>query len=405
MSDANKPLARAIEILETLVAFDTTSSLSPDTAKSNIPLIEHVQAFLAKLGVASEIIRNQGNSGHACLWANLGPDRKEGGIVLAGHTDVVPVQRDRWQSDPFHLTEREGKLYGRGACDMKAFIACALAFIEGLSARNLIGNLKEPLRLALTYDEEITMEGAERLIEWLQARGIRPAWVWIGEPTMMTPVDAHKGVAEYGVKITGKACHSGLPHLGLSAVACACDLAQAIMGAQRRKESAPFANSRFTPPYTTFNVGKIEGGQAANIIAGSCSMSWQVRAHPGDEPAQAQRQKIESALQATWSELFAKTPGTGLETMIVCDIPPLEPTPDNPAIAALGKALGREPKTVSFATEGGIFQKIAFPEQTHVVICGPGDIAVAHTDYEYVTPEQLGLCLTAMDEILLQQKN
>lgn len=400
MANADKILGRTIEILGTLVAFDTTSSTSPEFARPNLPLILYVRDFLYNLGIASEIIENAQNSCKACLWATIGSDSKEGGIVLAGHSDVVPVQRERWEGDPFKLTERGGKLYGRGACDMKGFIACALAFLEDLSACGQLGKLKLPLHLALTYDEEITMEGAESLTVWLRKRGYRPSWVWIGEPTSMRMIDAHKGVAEYGVEIVGKACHSGLPHLGLSAVACACDLAQAIGERQRQKRAAPFAHSRFTPPYTTFNVGKIEGGQAANIVAGSCRVSWQVRVHPGDEAAQTQREHMEAEIRGKWADAFAAFPGTGLSTTVVCDIPPLEPTPDNPAVAALRHVLEGEPQAVSFATEGGIFQKIAAPGQTPIVICGPGDIAVAHSDYEHVAREQLALCLKAMDKAL-----
>ncbi|MER2519869.1 MAG: acetylornithine deacetylase [Bdellovibrionales bacterium] len=392
-------LKRTIEILGELVAFDTTSALSSEVAKPNRPLIDFVRNFLEKLGIASTIVATEDQPGKACLWATIGPDSKEGGIVLAGHTDVVPVQRDRWQSDPFTLTERDGKLYGRGACDMKAFIACALSFIEDRAINQRLGQLKAPLRLALTYDEEITMAGAQRLTEWLQEQGMRPSWVWIGEPTTMRIVDAHKGVAEYNVEITGKACHSGLPHLGVSAIACACEIAQSIAAKQAEKQSLPFANSRFAPPYTTFNVGKIEGGQAANIVAGSCRMAWQVRIHPGDETAQTLRQSIETKTTKKWGKIFAEFPGTGLKTTTVCDIPPLEPTPENPASAALETALGGKPQTVSFATEGGIFQKIAAPQQTPIVICGPGDIAVAHSDHEHVTKDQLALCLDAMDKV------
>lgn len=400
MSDGDKILERAVEILGALVAFDTTSSLSPDIARSNLALIRYVREFLRAIGLESEIVQNPKSSGKSCLWATIGPDAKEGGIVLAGHTDVVPVQRERWESDPFTLTERDGKLYGRGSCDMKAFIACAMAFLESLAQRRMIDSLKIPLHLALTYDEEITMEGAERLTEWLRGRDVRPAWVWIGEPTGMCVVDAHKGVAEYRATIIGKACHAGLPHLGLSAIACACDLTRAVAEQERRKMEAPFENSRFLPPYTTFNVGRIQGGQASNIVAGSCKVAWQIRVHPGDETAQIQRQRIEAEVNGKWSELFGKFPGTKMETSVVCDIPPLEPSPDNPATKALWEMLGGEPQAVSFATEGGIFQKIGAPMKTPVVICGPGDIAVAHTDHEHVTREQLALCLNAMDRAL-----
>ena len=263
-------------LLAKLVSFDTTSS------KPNRACIEYIRDYLAGYGVSSTIIAGA-ETGKACLWAEILPSdaaaQKKPGIVLAGHSDTVPVDGQDWTHDPFTLVEREGRLYARGACDMKGFIACALAAIPDL----VKGPLAQPVYLAFTHDEETDMAGAQSLTAFLREKTVKPAWVWIGEPTELRIIDSHKGVALFRTEITGVPGHSGQPAKGLNAIELGSDFIQILRGMADEKKNQPFSPSRFDPPYTSFNVGTIKGGTAENIIAEHCEIQWQARAHPGDD--------------------------------------------------------------------------------------------------------------------------
>ncbi|MFY9288616.1 MAG: acetylornithine deacetylase [Alphaproteobacteria bacterium] len=372
-------------LLKKLVSFDTTSS------KPNRACIEFIQTYLNQHGVKSEIV--SGGEGKACLWAALGPQDGKG-IVLAGHSDVVPVEGQNWTSDPFTLTERDGKLYGRGSCDMKAFIACTLALVPEL----VKAKLKMPVYLAFTHDEETDMSGAASLTDFMRKKKIVPEWVWIGEPTSLSIIDSHKGVAGFKTDITGIPGHSGQPDKGLNAIELATEFMSILLRKAQEKKDKPFKPSRFNPPYTTFNLGVIKGGTAENIIAEHCEIQWQARAHPGDD-LDSTLQDIEHLAQASLMPRFkAFEPKAGMRTCTCFNIPPLLPTENNPGQMILGKLTGNtETKAVSFATEAGFFQKLG----THVVVCGPGDIDQAHKADEYVEKSQLLACLDLLRKVLL----
>ena len=277
---------------------------------------------------------------------------------------------------------------------MKGFIACALAAVPEL----LTQKLTRPLHLAFTYDEETNMSGAQRLTDYLKTQGVKPAWVWIGEPTELRLIDSHKGVAAFETALTGVPGHSSKPDQGLNAIELATDFMGILRRTAQAKCAKPFAPSRFNPPYTTFNLGIIQGGTAENIIAEHCTLTWQTRAHPGDDHP-ALLAAIDAEARALFAERFtAFAPQAGMKTCTCFDIPPLLPTPDNPGQAVLGALTGDATvQAVSFATEGGFFQRLGAP----VIICGPGSIDVAHKADEYVLGEQLAACIDLIRRVPL----
>jgi acetylornithine deacetylase len=376
----------AEKILARLVAFDTTSR-NPNRA-----LIDYVRDYLNPYGVHSDIVASDDGS-KACLWATIG-NVDANGIVLAGHTDVVPVDDQDWTSHPFTLTERDGKLYARGSCDMKGFIACALAFVPEFLAAKTGGCF----HLALTSDEETDMSGAMRLTSYLSAKGVKPEWVWVGEPTLLSIVNQHKGVSAYSTRITGVSGHSGQPDKGLNAIELVSEFMNIIGDAARQRKEQPFAGSVFTPAYTTFNLGTIKGGTAENIIAENCELLWQVRAHPGETAEDIVGEIEKKARDLLAPRLAAFAPHAGMETCTCFDIPPFRATPDNPAEKALKRHLKcDETHAVSFGTEAGIFQKLG----AAAIICGPGSIEQAHQPDEYIDKNQLAACVDLMRAVLL----
>jgi acetylornithine deacetylase len=372
-------------LLGKLVAFDTTSS------KSNRACIDFIRDYLDQHKIESEIIASEDGQ-KACLWATLGPAEGQG-LALAGHSDTVPVEGQDWQSDPFKLADRGDKLYARGSSDMKGFIACALAVASEFAATSF----KRPLHLAFTYNEETDMAGAVRLTDHMRAHNLKPEWVWIGEPTGLRIIDAHKGVAALSTSIEGVQGHSGQPGKGLNAI----EIGGQFMGilgrvAENRKKK-PFPNSRFDPPYTTFNLGVIKGGTAENIIAGHCEILWQMRAHPGDDLEMALADIDHLASREIKPRLKAFAPRAHMNTCTCFNIPPLMPTKGNPGQEMLARLTGRnETEAVSFGTEAGFFQKLG----AHAVICGPGHIEQAHQPDEYVEKSQLLSCVDLIKRVL-----
>jgi acetylornithine deacetylase len=256
------------ELLDRLVAFDTTS------AKTNIPLIAFVTDYLADLGIASELVPTADGL-KASLYATIGPSDRPG-IGLSGHTDVVPVVGQQWASDPFQVTERDGKLYGRGTCDMKGFLACVLAMAPDFKARAL----KTPVHILFSYDEEVGCTGVRPMIAELGARLTRPRLVIVGEPTRMGIVDSHKGATRFRTTVTGREAHSSMTHIGVNAIHIAGMLISELSRIEADLRAGP-QNPRFTPAYTTLQIGLIEGGRAQNIVPKHCAFSWEIRALPG----------------------------------------------------------------------------------------------------------------------------
>ncbi|MFA5123482.1 acetylornithine deacetylase [Zavarzinia sp.] len=370
-------MSRTIEILDRLIAFPTVSR------DSNLDLIRDVEGFLAALGVDSRLVFDD-EGRKANLFATIGP-KDAPGIMLAGHTDVVPVDGQAWTSDPFRLIRRDGKLYGRGTADMKGFIAACLALAEQAVRQPLA----TPIHLALSYDEEIGCVGVRRLIDLLAGLGIRPKACIVGEPTGMQVVVAHKGKTAVRAHCHGLECHSSLAPLGLNAIHLAADL----IGALRHQQAALLAGGArdrdYDVDHSTIHVGTIRGGTALNIVPKDCSLDFEIRHLPGDalEPILG---AIEAAAAAIERAAKADFPDAEIRFETISAYPALETSPDA-EIVAFAKALtgGNSIGKISFGTEGGLYQRDL---HTPTVVCGPGHIADAHKPDEFVSEEQLAAC-------------
>lgn len=377
-------LPDAIAHLERLIAFPTVSS------ESNLDLIEDTADRLEALGARVNVLRNDAGT-KANLWATFGPET-DGGIVLSGHTDVVPVEGQDWTTEPFRLTERDGLLFGRGACDMKGFVAACLAmaprFAEAASRR--------PLHFAFTHDEEVGCIGAQSLVETLRARGTRPALAIIGEPTSMKVIDGHKGVCEYCTTFHGLGGHGSAPDRGVNAVGYAVRYAARLqLLAERLRRRAP-AEPRFDPPWTTINVGMLNGGFAPNVIPGRAVLEWEMRpVQPGD--AAFVREDLAAYVERDLlPAMRAVHPEAGISTESLGEVEGLEPMDDNAARDLLFELTGRnDAQTVAFGTEAGIFQSLGLS----AAVCGPGSIEQAHKPDEYVSRGQLQQCLDMLDRL------
>ncbi len=403
-------------LLERLVAFPTVSR------DSNLPLVDWAEEYLTGWGATCR--RSWSDCGtKANLLATFGP-LTTGGVVLSGHTDVVPAEEPEWTSDPFCLQERAGRLYGRGTTDMKGFVASALA-LAPLAAK---AHLTRPLHLALSYDEEVGCLGAPRMIRDMVEAGLRPEACIVGEPTLLEPAVAHKSVNGFRVRVRGVEAHSSQPHRGAGAIPAAGRLIEAIWRLGEGRRAAADPDGPFDPPWTTVGVGTIRGGTAVNILAGECVFTWEYRALPHEDQDQLLR-----AFQATVDAdilpgLREFAPEAGIETEVLCRVPPLQEeagsegvsappgtggaagtrTPgageavvDSPgaAEALVCRVLGREVgarRVASYGTEGGQFQA----EGISTVICGPGSIDQAHRPNEYLAVEQLEGCTAFLRGVL-----
>ena len=365
------------ELLTTLVGFDTTSS------KSNLPLIRFVEDYLERHGVASTRVSST-DGAKADLFATIG-SAGEGGIGLSGHSDCVPVEGQNWTSDPFILALRDGKLYGRGACDMKGFLACVLASVPLFKSRKL----KEPIHIVISYDEEVGCTGVRPLIARLGHDLPRPRVVIVGEPTSMKVIDAHKRIDAYRTRVTGREAHSSVPELGVNAIAAAAELIHELerLGADIAKRQN---DARFEPPFSTITVGTINGGTATNIVPKHCEFHWQVRSLPSAPPAEAPRDLDAFAKTTLLPRMRHTTKEVAIDTEAQGSVPAFVAKPGSEAVAlALALTDAEEMHAVSYATEAGLFEQAGCP----AVICGPGNIAQAHAADEYVTVAQLDACM------------
>lgn len=377
MTAASDDFSCALGLLEKLVGFDTESS------RSNLPLIDFVEAWLHGLGVATVRVPNA-DGDKAALHALIGP-AIDGGVVLSGHTDCVPVAGQEWTSDPFLLRRGDGRLYGRGACDMKGFDACCLAAVPMF----LAADLKKPVHLLLSYDEEISCEGSLDTIRRFGVDLPRPAACIVGEPTQMRIADGQKSIATYRTHVRGHEAHSAIPVRGVSAIEVAVDLIARINAIGAEFYAAARTDSPFDPAWATVHVGTINGGTARNILARDCVFHWEYRGLP-DMPIRAAYDRFEAAAEHHRKTTFAKFPDCRIDTLIECEVPGLVPEAGS-AAEQLAKALtGRNvTEAVSYATEAGQFQKAGIP----TVICGPGSIAQAHQADEFIAESELRACL------------
>jgi len=339
---------RAIAILRSLVSFDTTSR------GSNLALIEWVEGYLADHGVASRRIASH-DGDKSNLLASVGP-AVAGGVVLSGHTDVVPVDGQPWTTDPWTLTERDGKLFGRGASDMKGFIALALAAVPDFA------DLKRPVHLALSYDEETGCFGAPDMIAVIGRELPRPALVIVGEPSLMQAVSGHKGAAFFRVVVTGREAHSSQPHLGVSANMAAAELIAALMALSARLEAQADPASPFEPRGSTLTIGRIDGGTAANILARRCEIVFDLRAAPGKTGALEELKPLIAKGDDLDARLKARDPEASAVFEVIADVPPMAPEQQGAAEAFVRGLTGDNSpmRVVPFASEGGQFQGAGF---------------------------------------------
>ena len=389
---ANAPIGRRytpLEMLARLVAFDTVSS------KSNIPLIEFVEDYLAGWGVSSLRFPNAAGD-KVALFATVGPQDR-GGVVLSGHTDVVPVTGQPWSRDPFTLHVENGRAYGRGAVDMKAFVALGLALVPDF----LAADLKTPIHLFLSYDEEVTCLG---VVDGIAAMGKtlpRPRAVIVGEPTSLDIADAHKGVRTFHTSIIGFAAHSSKPQLGASAVHAGALLAAELDQMQEEAKLVPDTSGRFDPPYDTIHVGSFQGGIARNILADRAELLWEIRTLPGSDP-EAGPARFGALSEKVLTRMRTTAPSSSIATAMTSDVPGLAPDPGSEAERLAMRLSGRNHTiAVAYATEAGHFQRAGLP----TVVCGPGSIDQAHQPDEYITLEQLEAGEAFMRRLMAECRN
>ncbi|MBB3264852.1 acetylornithine deacetylase [Azospirillum sp. OGB3] len=359
-----------------LVGFDTVSR------RSNMALIDWVRDYLAGYGVESRLVPSP-DGAKANLFATIGP-MTEGGVVLSAHTDVVPVDGQPWDTDPFTLVERDGRLYGRGTADMKSFPAVALALLPDI----LEAGLKRPLHLALSYDEEVGCIGAPAMIARIAAELPRPGAVIVGEPTSMGVVLAHKGCYVLRTTVTGHEVHSSQIDRGVSAVMTAARLVNLVGDMAAENAAAADPACGFDPPFTTLQVGTIEGGTAANITARHCSFVWDIRPLPGDDWTRY-RGRFEAECERLRAAMRRISPDCDIRTEQLAGVPGLAPEPDGTAAQLCHALTGRnDTGMVSFAAEAGQFQEAGLS----TVLCGPGSIDQAHQPNEYIDIAQVTAC-------------
>lgn len=367
-------LDAAIDMLERLVGFDTESS------KSNLPLVAAVEHYLVTCGADYIKIPNAIGD-KAALFLTIGP-KIDGGVLLSGHTDVVPVQGQTWTSDPFKLRREAGRLFGRGACDMKGFDSICLAMIPEFQK----AKLSRPIHILLSYDEETTCRGSLDTIARFGADLPRPAAVLVGEPTLMQVADAHKAIVTYRTTVHGHEAHSSKPSLGANAIEIACDLVCELYRFGDELASRGDPSGRFDPPASTIQVGVIHGGSARNILAKQCAFDWEFRSLP-NVPQNLAASHLESYIaRVALPRLTRHAADAFIDTVSEIEVPGLSPQPGSPAeILALKVARSNHTISVPYATEAGQFQTAGAP----TVVCGPGSIDQAHQPDEFIEVAQI----------------
>lgn len=365
-------LKPTLEILERLVAFDTTSR------HSNLALIEWVEAYLAARGVASTRAPSP-DGAKTNLFAAIGPP-VEGGVVLSGHTDVVPVDGQAWSTDPWRAVAKDGKLYGRGVADMKSFLALMLSHVEAMRD----APLSRPIVLAFSYDEEVGCLGAPHMIEAMRALPA-PAAVIVGEPTSMRVLSGHKGISSFVVTVEGLEAHSSQTQQGVSAIMEALPLMALVAEMGREAEARADASAPFTPPQATMTVGLVEGGTAVNILAKRCAFTWDLRCPPDEDPEVYASRFLAAAAEVD-ARIKTRAPDGGVTVVRRSSTPALSIARDS-AAEELARALTGDNglEAAAFAAEGGLFQRAGWP----TVVCGPGSIAQAHQPDEWIEVAQI----------------
>lgn len=376
------PLASTLDILEKLIAYPTVST------DSNLALIDYCAEYLDGLGARVQIFKNAEGT-KANLFATLGPEG-DGGIVLSGHSDVVPAEEDGWLSDPFQMRNDGERLYGRGTCDMKGFIAASLALAPAYAALPL----RRPLHFSFTHDEETGCLGAQDLVGHLREQGLKPAVAIIGEPTDMRIIEGHKGCCEYSTHFKGLEGHGSQPDLGVSAVEYATRYVGRLLELREALKQRSPAGSQFEPPWSTLQVGRIEGGVAHNVIAGDCRVDWETRPVVAADLAFVKQAMQEFCDQQLLPSMRAVHPEADIHTEVIGEVAGLEPMSENEALRFVQELTGANAaELVAFGTEAGLFQSLGMS----AVVCGPGSIQQAHKANEYVSLDQLQRCLAMLE--------
>lgn len=372
-------------LLSTLIGFDTTSR------ESNLQLIAFVRDYLNEHQVPCELIFNDERS-KANLFATIGVDDRPG-VVLSGHTDVVPVDGQPWSVPPFELTERGGKLYGRGTADMKGYIACVLAAVPALLAEPL----RMPVHIALSYDEEVGCLGVRSLLAELEQRPHKPALCIIGEPTELKPVLGHKGKLAMRCDVHGAACHSAYAPQGVNAIEYAAELIGELGRIGSTLRAVHLQDPRFDPPFSTVQTGMIGGGKALNIVPADCRFDFEIRTLP-DQDAQAVVQQLQTyAREQVVPKMQAVNAATGIRFTELSSYPGLATDAHSEAAKLIAECCGSsEFTTVAFGTEGGLFDAIGIP----TVVCGPGSMDQGHKPDEFVSVEQLAGCDRMLERLV-----
>ncbi|WP_213881064.1 acetylornithine deacetylase [Pseudomonas sp. dw_358] len=379
-------MSRSQSLLADLIGFDTTSR------ESNLQLIDYVRNYLTGLGVACELIFNQERS-KANLFATLGPADVPG-IVLSGHTDVVPVDGQPWTVPPFTLTEQDGHLYGRGTADMKGYIACVLAAVPALLAEPL----RMPVHIALSYDEEVGCLGVRSLLAELERRPVKPLLCIIGEPTELKPVLGHKGKLAMRCAVHGAACHSAYAPQGVNAIEYAAELIGELGRIGSELRDPALHDNRFDPPYSTVQTGVIGGGKALNIVPADCTFDFEVRALPAQDPLEVAQRLQRYAQEQVLPRMQAVNGNTRIQFSELSAYPGLATDARSEAAQLIAQFSGSEAfTTVAFGTEGGLFDAIGVP----TVVCGPGSMDQGHKPDEFVSVEQLHGCDAMLARLVL----
>ncbi len=380
------PTSESLDMISKLIAFDTTSR------NSNMQLIRHIQDYLTGIGVESTLVPNEDRS-KASLYATLGPTDRPG-VMLSGHTDVVPVDGQDWRTEPFKVVERDGKLFGRGTSDMKSFIALVLAKLPDMLKRGL----ETPIHLAFSYDEEVGCVGVRPMIDMINGLPIKPRMAIIGEPTSMQVITGHKGKRSYQAHVRGFEAHSSLAPTGVNAIEYAARLIAYMQGMARTLQSGGPFDDLYDVKHTTIHVGTIQGGTALNIVPKDCRFQFEFRYIGSDDPEAIERAITEYASKVIASEMQSVQPDTGIDITCVNDMPGLDMNVDHEVVTFVKSLAGRNDHgKVAFGTEAGLFQKRG---GIPCVVCGPGSIDQAHKPNEFITLEQIDKGEAFLDRLM-----
>ena len=378
-------LESAISMIDRLVGYDTISS------KSNLALIDDIEAWVNDQGIETRRTWNSDRT-KANLWFTLGP-KDRGGVIISGHVDVVPVEGQDWQTDPFSVVRKDGKLFGRGTTDMKGFVATALSLVPKIRRREL----KTPIHFAITYDEEVGCLGVRELIADVTANLPMPRAAIVGEPTLMKIINGHKGGRSLRTTVHGVAGHSSEPHRGANAIMAAAHIIVELQKIQAELQASADPDNGFDPPFSTIGIGIIRGGTARNIIPGTCWFDWEVRSLPGFDVDAVEQRVRDFCAREIDPGLKAVSPEAGVEITRNTNVPALIPTDDADSDRLIRQLTGlNQAGCVPFGTEAGLFQSAGIP----ATVFGPGAIQQAHQPNEFVEISQITECITFLGKLI-----